>query len=99
MKPGAATQLDAASLEAIAGDVPCVTLPRAVVVDAPVVDVMAAAGLQPSKSAARRLVAGGGVYLNNVKVRSPWQAPTCCGPRLRSRTGAADHAFIRARGR
>ena len=33
-----------------------------------VAEVMAAAGLQPSKSAARRMIKGGGCYLNNAKV-------------------------------
>lgn len=110
LKPGAATTLDAAALEALAGDVPSVTLPKAEVVGALVCDVMvraralpprrprpapialllcssargaeppwrrcrgrmfsqAAAALQPSKSAARRLIQGGGVYLNNQKAR------------------------------
>ena len=35
---------------------------------APLVDVLVDVGLQPSKGAARRLVAGGGVSLNNAKV-------------------------------
>ena len=33
-----------------------------------IVDLLVDVGLQPSKGAARRLVAGGGVRLNNVKV-------------------------------
>lgn len=68
LRPGAATVLDAATLEAAAGDGPSATLPRAAVVGAPLVDVLVAVGMQPSKAAARRLVAGGGVALNNVKV-------------------------------
>ena len=33
----------------------------------PVADLMAAAGLVPSKSAARRAIAEGGAYLNNAR--------------------------------
>jgi tyrosyl-tRNA synthetase len=41
-----------------------------------VVDLMAAAGVVPSKSAARRAVAEGGAYLNNQKVTDPDRAVT-----------------------
>jgi tyrosyl-tRNA synthetase len=41
-----------------------------------VADVMAAAGVVPSKSAARRAVADGGAYLNNEKVTDPEQTVT-----------------------
>ena len=68
MAPGGATTLDAAALEALAGDVPSVTLPRATALAATVAELAVAAGLQPSKAAARRLIKGGGVYLNNAKV-------------------------------
>lgn len=39
-----------------------------------VVDLMTAAGVVPSKSAARRAIAEGGAYLNNQKVTDPDQA-------------------------
>jgi tyrosyl-tRNA synthetase len=68
LAPGAATVLDAETLEALAGDVPAVTLPRASAIGASVADLAVAAGLQPSKGAARRLIKGGGVYVNNAKV-------------------------------
>ncbi|KAG2485358.1 hypothetical protein HYH03_015851 [Edaphochlamys debaryana] len=68
LKPGAATQLDAATLETVAGDAPSAALPRAAVEGALLADVMATVKLQPSKSAARKLIKGGGVYLNNAKV-------------------------------
>ncbi|KXZ43833.1 hypothetical protein GPECTOR_79g112 [Gonium pectorale] len=68
LKPGAATQLDAATLEEVAGDAPSATLSRGSVAGATLADVMAAVKLQPSKSAARKLIKGGGVYLNNQKV-------------------------------
>ena len=41
-----------------------------------VADVMAAAGVVASKSAARRAIADGGAYLNNVKVTDPEQMVT-----------------------
>jgi tyrosyl-tRNA synthetase len=41
----------------------------------PVADLMAATGIVPSKSQARRVVAEGGAYLNNVKVTAPDAAP------------------------
>ena len=65
------SQLDADALEAVAGDAPTAAHPRASVLGAGVVDLLVDVGLQPSKGAARRLVAGGGVRLNNVKVDSP----------------------------
>ncbi|GLI58411.1 hypothetical protein VaNZ11_000113 [Volvox africanus] len=68
LKPGAATQLDAATLETVAGDAPSATLPRASVEGIALADILVAVKLQPSKSAARKLVKGGGVYLNNAKV-------------------------------
>jgi tyrosyl-tRNA synthetase len=41
----------------------------------PVADLMAATGLVPSKSAARRAIAQGGAYLNNRKVTEPDARP------------------------
>ena len=40
-----------------------------------VADLMAATGLVPSKSEARRAIAGGGAYLNNQKVTEPDARP------------------------
>ncbi|EFJ43394.1 hypothetical protein VOLCADRAFT_83275 [Volvox carteri f. nagariensis] len=68
LKPGAATQLDAATLETVAGDAPSATLTRGSVEGVPLADILVAVKLQPSKSAARKLIKGGGVYLNNAKV-------------------------------
>ncbi|KAK9842091.1 hypothetical protein WJX81_008006 [Elliptochloris bilobata] len=65
LAPGADTQLDAAALEAVAAGAPAAELPRSAVVGAPLADVLAAVGLQPSKAAARRLIKGGGVRVNN----------------------------------
>lgn len=51
-------------------DVPRVALPFAQVASGSfsIAELAVASGLQPSKGAARRLIKGGGVYLNNVKV-------------------------------
>lgn len=68
LAPGATTMLDASALEAIAGDAPSASLPRGEVVGAPLCDVMAAVGMQPSRSAVRRMIKGGGVRLNNARV-------------------------------
>ena len=68
LAPGSDTKLDVATLEAIAEDVPSVTLPLDAVQDAPLIEVMVAAGLQPSKSAAKRMVKQGGARVNNAKV-------------------------------
>jgi tyrosyl-tRNA synthetase len=68
LAPGAATKLDADSLEAIAGDAPSATLPRDQLVGAPLADVMVEVGMQPSKGAVRRMIKGGGVRVNNEKV-------------------------------
>ncbi len=67
-KPGGSAELDSATLEAIANDMPSVELARSDVVDATIVDVMVKAGLQKSKGEARRLVKNGGAYVNNAKV-------------------------------
>lgn len=66
--PGGATALSADALEAVSKDMPSISLERADVVGKGIVDVMVAAGLQKSKGEARRLIKGGGGYLNNAKV-------------------------------
>ena len=59
--------LDEKTLAAALAEVPSVTLEAGA--DLPsVADLMAATGIVPSKSAARRAIAEGGAYLNNVKV-------------------------------
>lgn len=66
LQPGAATALDAATLEAIAGDVPSASLEAGQVVGQPLIQVMVAAGLQPSKAASKRM----------IKVFSPPTSPS-----------------------
>lgn len=68
LRPGAATVLDADTLETAAGEGPSASLPRGEVVGRPLAELMAAVGMQPSKAAVRRMIAGGGVALNNEKV-------------------------------
>jgi tyrosyl-tRNA synthetase len=60
--------LDAKTLAAALAEVPSVTLPASGDALPPVADLMAATGIVPSKSAARRAIAEGGAYLNNAKV-------------------------------
>lgn len=69
LRPGAATTLDAATLEAVAGDAPSATLDRAQVENVTVAELLVTVKLQPSKGAARKLIKGGGVYVNNVKIQ------------------------------
>eukprot|EP00878_Enallax_costatus_P028959 GHUV01031328.1.p1 GENE.GHUV01031328.1~~GHUV01031328.1.p1 ORF type:complete len:301 (+),score=81.88 GHUV01031328.1:1055-1957(+) len=68
LRPGAATALDAATLEAIAGDAPSCSLSSSQLVGAPLTEVMVAAGMLKSKAEVRRMIKNGGVYLNNAKV-------------------------------
>ena len=54
LKPGSSTQLDAGTLEAVAGDAPSASLGRAQVVGLPLVDLMVTVGLQTSKGQGRK---------------------------------------------
>jgi tyrosyl-tRNA synthetase len=70
--------LDASMLEAALAEVPSAALDAAEVRAGglpSVADLMDAAGIVPSKSAARRAIAEGGAYLNNVKVTEPDAVP------------------------
>ncbi|MEC7839311.1 MAG: tyrosine--tRNA ligase [Chlamydiota bacterium] len=66
--PGSDTKLDAETLEMIASDMPSKNLQKDDVIGSTVVEVIVKAEIQPSKGAAKRMVEGGGVYLNNKKV-------------------------------
>ena len=66
--PGSTTKLDADALELISADIPSITLNVNEVIGLPLVDVLVSSSIQPSISAAKRLIIGGGVYLNNEKV-------------------------------
>jgi tyrosyl-tRNA synthetase len=66
--------LDERTLAAALAEVPSVVLEPGQALP-PVADLMAAAGIVPSKSEARRAIAGGGAYLNNEKVTEPDAVP------------------------
>ncbi len=65
---GALDGLSAADLDAIFADAPSVTLCADEVVNRDIVSVAVAARICPGKGAARRLIDGGGFYLNNRRV-------------------------------
>jgi tyrosyl-tRNA synthetase len=67
--------LDEKTLAAALAEVPSATLSAPGDVLPPVADLMAAVGIVPSKSAARRVIAEGGAYLNNVKVTDQDSVP------------------------
>lgn len=75
LAPGADTTLDAAALEAIAGEAPSAILPRDAVVGAALADVAVAAGLQPSKGATRRLIKVRSWHHMSVLLDSPDRPP------------------------
>ena len=62
---GQLRELDEATLAAATADLPAAKL---VVGETTIVDLLVSAGLDRGRSAARKTVAGGGAYLNNVKV-------------------------------
>jgi tyrosyl-tRNA synthetase len=66
--------LDEGTLAAAIAEVPHISVPAAGGLP-PVADLLTATGLEASKSAARRAIAQGGVYLNNVKVESEEAVP------------------------
>ncbi|XP_027118036.1 tyrosine--tRNA ligase, chloroplastic/mitochondrial-like isoform X2 [Coffea eugenioides] len=70
LRPGAATKLDAKTIEGIREDVPSCSLPYDQVLSLSLLDLSVSSGLLESKSAARRLLKQGGLYLNNSRVDS-----------------------------
>ncbi|KAL3516648.1 hypothetical protein ACH5RR_023550 [Cinchona calisaya] len=70
LRPGAATRLDAKTIEGIGEDVPSCSLPYDQVLSLSLLDLSVSTGLLESKSAARRLLKQGGLYLNNNRVDS-----------------------------
>jgi tyrosyl-tRNA synthetase len=67
--------LDEGTLAAALAEVPSTVVTAAPGGLQPVADLMAATGIVPSKSAARRAIAEGGAYLNNVKVTAEDAVP------------------------
>ena len=72
---GELRDLDAGTLAAALAEVPSAVIEAAQGGLPPVADLLAAAGIVASKSAARRAIAEGGAYLNNVKVTAQDAAP------------------------
>jgi tyrosyl-tRNA synthetase len=70
---GVLEELDAATLAAVTAEVPSARLDPGPLPT--VADLMAACGLVPSKSAARRAIAEGGAYLNNQRVTEAEAVP------------------------
>ncbi|KAJ4785913.1 Tyrosine--tRNA ligase [Rhynchospora pubera] len=68
LRPGAETELDAKTIEGIAKDVPSCTLAYDKVLNCTLIDLAVLTGLMASKSAVRRLLKQGGLYLNNVRI-------------------------------
>ncbi len=69
--PGSGTVLDVSSLELISGDMPSAELEKKDVIGVSLPDLIVALGLLPGKGAVRRLIEGGGVYLNNKQITDP----------------------------
>ncbi len=67
-KPGSETALDSATLLALAADLPSKSLAPSEVVGIRLVDLIVDCGLLSSKGEARRMITGGGTYLNNEKI-------------------------------
>ncbi|GAA4831124.1 tyrosine--tRNA ligase [Actinomycetospora corticicola] len=65
---GELRELDAATLAAALAEVPSTTVPRGD--DPTIVDLLVGTGLAAGRGAARRTVAEGGAYVNNVKVEA-----------------------------
>lgn len=66
--PGAQASLDAASLNALAHEMPTFDLGLDEIDNVKLVDLLVKVNLQASKGEARRLISNGGVYCNNAQV-------------------------------
>ncbi len=72
---GALDGLSAADIEDVFAEVPASELPRSALEGAgkPIPDLLAETGAVKSKGEARRLIAAGGAYVNNVRVEDASQ--------------------------
>lgn len=68
-KPGGKTSLDGATLQALCKELPSRSLQKHEVEDLTMLDLLDKTGLLSSRSEARRLIKGGGAYLNNEKIQ------------------------------
>ncbi len=67
-QPGSRTALNRETLLALAKEIPTPTLPRSQILGVKLSEVLVQLNFLSSKSEARRLIAGGGLYLNNEKI-------------------------------
>lgn len=67
-KPGSETVLDSQTLRALASELPSQTLSRSEVVGCKLIDLILTCQLLESKGEAKRMITGGGAYVNNEKV-------------------------------
>ncbi|MFH1679041.1 MAG: tyrosine--tRNA ligase [Candidatus Eisenbacteria bacterium] len=100
---GAITGVDERTLADVFSDVPSAVLPRARLAGGlGIVDLLVESGLSPGKGAARRLIDGGGVYLNNVRVDSAERTITpddmVAGSTLVLRQGKKSYRLVRFEG-
>ncbi|URE38326.1 hypothetical protein MUK42_16358 [Musa troglodytarum] len=68
LRPGTETRLDAETIEGISEDVPSCSLAYDQVLNSSLIDLSVSTGLLSTKSAVRRLMKQGGLYLNNKRV-------------------------------
>lgn len=92
--------LDRKTLEDIFADVPSTTLPRTRLEEAcSIVDLLVESGATKGKGAARRLIDGGGIYLNNIRVESSDRAvggaDLLAGETLVIRQGKKNYRLVR----
>ena len=97
---GELTDLDAATLAAAVGELPVAEVPAGALPS--VVELMVATGLEKSGNSARRTIAEGGAYLNNVKITdeaaTPQAGDLLHGEWLLLRRGKRNLAAVRVTG-
>jgi tyrosyl-tRNA synthetase len=72
---GSLEELDAATLAAVFAEVPSATITAEGSGLPPVTELLAACGIVPSRSAARRAITEGGAYMNNQRITTDDAAP------------------------
>ena len=97
----ASADLEPAEIEEVFADVPSSQVAAASLAGEgmPLADLLAASGLVPSKSEARRAIRGGGIYLNNVRIGEETRKVTAedalGGRLLVLRKGRKDYHLVR----